>query len=218
MSSIQDLQSRYNSTLERLAFLQQELDAAKDLELDLQRIKDELREAEDEIQVLRSRGGTVTGSPAEKNGKEEQEGSVGAETLVQRMEQLGVVEQQPKANEPTTPPKPTSSPISPLPGTLPSPSLLTPSTTLPLLPSTPQSKLQQQATPPTPSAFSLVSSAASAGVTAIAELLGRARAIEQRLAQARQKYLREEESPGSSESGESAKVPGAWEDKIQGGV
>jgi len=177
LTSISDLEKRYNATLEKMVFLQEELEATQGLEGDLQRVRDELRDAEIEIGVLRSRGGSPsgTGSP----GPPAREPTLSAASLAASLstlnlsEQLisGVVPGPSDSSPPASQPTPVRTPIS--------------QTGANPVPSTPVKPQPAKSSPGTPSAFALVSSVTSASVSAISDLLGKARAIEGRLAAAR---------------------------------
>ncbi|KAJ3342808.1 Syntaxin-1A [Gonapodya sp. JEL0774] len=66
-AEIEDLKSRYNQTLERNVFLQHEAEMLEQLQTELQRVKDELRDAHTELEIRRaaklSRASLLVGSP-----------------------------------------------------------------------------------------------------------------------------------------------------------
>ncbi|GAA5904675.1 uncharacterized protein JCM6883_003865 [Sporobolomyces salmoneus] len=53
-SSLQDLENRYNKSLERIALLEEELVTKAQLEEEVQRLKDELRDINEELAIVRS--------------------------------------------------------------------------------------------------------------------------------------------------------------------
>ncbi|GAA6014436.1 hypothetical protein JCM11491_007053 [Sporobolomyces phaffii] len=53
-SSLQDLENRYNKSLERIALLEEELVTKAQLEEEVQRLKDELRDLNEELAIVRS--------------------------------------------------------------------------------------------------------------------------------------------------------------------
>ncbi|BGP55059.1 NADH:ubiquinone oxidoreductase [Rhodotorula sphaerocarpa] len=59
-SSLQDLETRYNKSLERIALLEEELVAKAQLEEEVQRLKDELRDVNEELVVTRSQAQATT--------------------------------------------------------------------------------------------------------------------------------------------------------------
>ncbi|POY73820.1 hypothetical protein BMF94_3361 [Rhodotorula taiwanensis] len=59
-SSLQDLETRYNKSLERIALLEEELVAKAQLEEEVQRLKDDLRDVNEELVVTRSQAQAVS--------------------------------------------------------------------------------------------------------------------------------------------------------------
>ncbi|GAA5920307.1 hypothetical protein JCM1841_004521 [Sporobolomyces salmonicolor] len=63
-SSLQDLETRYNKSLERIALLEEELVTKAQLEEEVQRLKDELRDVNEELLVVRSSTLPAPGGPS----------------------------------------------------------------------------------------------------------------------------------------------------------
>ncbi|KWU43270.1 hypothetical protein RHOSPDRAFT_26419 [Rhodotorula sp. JG-1b] len=62
-SSLQNLETRYNKALERIALLEEELVAKAQLEEEVQRLKDEVRDVNEELLVTRSQAETAEKAP-----------------------------------------------------------------------------------------------------------------------------------------------------------
>ncbi|KAI9025523.1 hypothetical protein DFJ74DRAFT_664596 [Hyaloraphidium curvatum] len=205
MSSIQDLQTKYNQTLERMVYLQEELDVAKEMSDDLQRMKDELRDANLEISVLRSRSNSANSSPGPSP---------------HRPAPMPGISERGDAT-----PSPSPAPGAPVSPTALAESLSNITLESPKPPETPQKPAAAPAVPQTPStpsaALALVNSVTSASVGVITDLLSKAKAIEGRLAAARAKYIspllipsadsKSGQTDAASDGSNDTRLPGAWD-------
>lgn len=221
LASVQELKERYEKTLEKLAFAQEELERAGGWWEEVERMRGELRgqfwatssyrgsiltvpcqlrwaDANLEISVLRSRPTSASSTPQasptqrpppllEQPTAEELAASLEALELAGLPASDSLDSLTAAASPASTAPMPsTPSPRSRSPALQSSPSAAGPKP-LPSVPPLTPLKLRTSTptAPSTPSAISMFSSVTSASVTALTDLLGKAKQIETRLAAAR---------------------------------
>ncbi|GAA5991899.1 hypothetical protein JCM10908_002261 [Rhodotorula pacifica] len=113
-SSLQDLETRYNKSLERIALLEEELVAKAQLEEEVQRLKDELRDVNEELVVTRAQAESAAAAAeaaaatAAQAAKARPPSSPSPPATLVAGEQAG-----PAAKSVVSPPRRTPSPISP---------------------------------------------------------------------------------------------------------